>query len=687
MLASSAPIRSKLLTSQQDYINQSIEHFFYELPTEEKALTEQLQGIRKAFNKELDEKSPFYDIQNCIYDPLIYLRSVDIFANKITLGDLREYLLTYITNTLLAAFNDAQVEFPLALWDKDQIALQLEKEKDFATPFVSVKSKGQGITTHAWVIQHPEGIIYNVEYLRVGSSIDLVVNVMVNREEKTEKEVRCIERFRPIPALYSDEDEEKFISGLATPALQAAEEAAAKIVIQDFEFDEENLTTGAKSVLTYQYYYDLLYNEQLDIDDIAEISLDQAQTLIHPCIIDMLENEIVNIATALRLTKKQRIALTQPFFFKKLVNEEYTLEDFTSLTDAQCNLLILPNIQHLFTKNILKHIAEINYVSGSLTKVINDEIYFNLILANPPLFFLLRNITLAEAEQLLFPSIKSLIVRDILKINMALELSLRQGSILKNELIAKLVMDNKITLSNALILPHFIVVLINANPFIYETISSGKLLADGINTDPFTFLGDIFSSRIINIYHNTAVEKKETKDETVQIKKYIEQLALGINYSPEKMINLVYKRLTNRIRSDLEHELKLEGSDVPPFYNDILDVIHETDSAGAPPDCWAIIFSSINAIAKEILALPTKDIAATSPAKKSTLTSTLFLEKPRLESLAGIKEFCEKIVELGQLNYYDVDTKLTAEEEVEPEEDVEPDEEEEEITANRLSSF
>jgi hypothetical protein len=425
-----------LSKAQKEFIQATVEHFFYALPKDSKLLSTEISRIRSAFTGTVDEKDTDYSfLQKCIQKPSEHFQRLEkMNSQPIQLGEIREEILNIANTHICEAAKDAKLDLNESLWNVDMmlahVCTETNNEKDFKSnkvrthhgdnPYQLPAISGQFYT--AWTI--PNVTTHSVD---VRIEIDLKPDAKISHSYPLEE----------LPEFKNDTDQDRYFTiDIIDDAKDLAEEKAIELSlkylvehkhISSAEIKDINLE--ASRLLTYQIYIDAIIQKKIPTQDLWNLSKKQCRTLLQPIIIKRIQTGVESIASAKNLTDEdisilsnsafmrlieekkcdilsiknltpeQKELLGHPHYSVKCLNGSLNITDIKQLSSQQCKNLVLPSALYLEAKNILSF-ENIKNMNEGVKHIISDEFFRTQLTTGKIKYAFIQNLTLNRALRL-----------------------------------------------------------------------------------------------------------------------------------------------------------------------------------------------------------------------------------------------------------------------------------------------
>jgi hypothetical protein len=362
--------------------------------------------------------------------------------------------------------------------------------------------------------------------------------------------------------------------------------------------------------------------------------MEQLMILTNVDIMFMIENKLITLDEALKLTPKQAKVATS-YFREQVIQEEkgYQIKRFTKLNDTQCDNAALFCVRFLLKKEHITfdNVREMTAIAGV---IMSNGFYFDLLKQDPTLFFILQKVSdrfFNEAHILFHDPITQFIAghpRE--RLPLVLNLIARMPNIHRDD------------------------------HGICDLVKRSEVDIENVRQDSLDSWANIFSKRMMNIFNDTPIqichirqgEDTQSTDTLLLLRTDID--AIASSHQLGSLMNLVIKYFLLDIKRTLNSEFKAD--DMPKVYKNMVQIIQDAAvSNGAMTRYkWKDVLSKVIECARSVLdALPEESFVERSKAKRSRFApgaATQFVARHNRDSPEGMREFCEKILGMGGVN-------------------------------------
>lgn len=429
-----------LSEEQKRIVRESISHLL-DFSTQPSHFREQMQALTAALTETVSEENDYYWIGETWRDPGNYLKSIAQLGESVTVGEVRAYLIDYLTETINLVKLDPKPFDPAAL-------LNLIPKSAYKTPFEASKTRvntGESLwdlppleghlftrQLHFEETDAPGEHFFDVEDWQSGNEeftdviehdyqqmTKIVLEVNVTIHGKTFQRRRELETLRTI--FRDDNEEADYIARIKHRAECDGLHLAATEVLQRLqnitprkrELKLINYNLPVELVLTHQYYYALVEANKLKLSAIASLKKTEAMTLLDHAIIDLLQKRLVSFSVAKKLNPVAIPLVRHPVYHPMLVDEEIDIEMLRHLDQNRCHFLADPRIANLIQRHQLSF-AEAVKLPLFLYPIITHESFIPHFESTPVDWQALGKIRERLCDLLTQPSVIKLIVNNLL---------------------------------------------------------------------------------------------------------------------------------------------------------------------------------------------------------------------------------------------------------------------------------
>lgn len=366
---------------------------------------QQEASLMDALTRSVDKNHEFYWLRQCLFNPCVYLKAIASQGGLVTIGEVQEFLIQYILQTL------KNTNKPLQAWNETEIYKQFVNS-DLDKPFIARPFPIEpGI--HPLTLPVLDNKIYTQTLTILNEEIKTVpVDSNEGHSDSIESEVELLiddETFIPqkyaavivqmpldgkhwvateplvnIPTQFTnDAQEDQFLENLKLKAQATALESATilvqhhltkKYALDDRYVDNIFANTTLKEIVTTRYYFNLLNKGSLSLATFATITQEQMQTLIYPSIIALLQKNIISLKYALTLSPPEKQIITHFIYFSLLMKNTISLYDIHGINQKQVSCLFNPHIINLIQREKIRF-AEAKAIPTHLMPIITHTIY------------------------------------------------------------------------------------------------------------------------------------------------------------------------------------------------------------------------------------------------------------------------------------------------------------------------
>jgi len=494
--------------AQKEFIKATVEHFFYNLPTDEKKLSNEILRIQNAFNGKLDSKDSDYKLlQDCIYQPSTCFHRLDEMSNeRITPNEIKLEILTIANEAISSVIKKNNLS--LVIWNIEELKTTLNN--DDKQLFVSIKPRTHH-GDHPYQLPHIPGQTYTA-WSFPNEEVQMV-DVRVEMNLKPPKKISFTEHLMPLPDFKNDADQDHFfINTVANDAKDCAEDGVIRHTLKHL-YDHKKITKeelnetkfpGAE-LLLYQVYNEAIAAKKISLKAIYELSEQQVTTLTHPKIMQriadgketfascrdmaaedlelhqhsvfqqLLDEKKCDKDTLKNLTLHQKEVITHPSYAPRLLSGSLKIDDVKTLLSEECKNLMYPPALFLEAKKVI-NFQQIKSMTEGTKKIIADEFYQQLLVKNELEYKDIDPIDTKKAERLLEPDIQKAIADKQLTVSL-INIFIPSANYNTIRLLEKRVINRR----EASQLNYKAIILLNSDAFIRYLLSQDMIYPYEIN--------------------------------------------------------------------------------------------------------------------------------------------------------------------------------------------------------------
>ncbi len=392
-----------LTKQQKEFIEISIDHLI-DLPKELKSTELFIKKMHSVFKQEIKDQDdePFHSLQECLFSPTQYIQQIEKQSHApITIGEVQTHILDFSIKKIKKVTNE---KLP---WSRAELLKNWKTHADFEEKFISKPSHSSHDLFAPSFSPPPQvdrlfskRLILNEEFQIFQATVDVKVPrpelKTFNLEEIDEEDFETNEeQMAYLKEELSPVAEMKAINLTAKKALSYLVEE--KVILAK---EAEDVSQGAKKVLTYGYYFNLIKDKKIPFSDIQHITQVEANSLCSFATIDLLQSKKINFFAAKKVNKK---IIENSFYFRKLMEGQIEVNELFDLNDDQVKNLVSPNIIHLLEqKKIL--MKDVKGMSTPGRLLLENIFYYELFKKGEIPFNFIK--TLSKLSSLVFLNVE-----------------------------------------------------------------------------------------------------------------------------------------------------------------------------------------------------------------------------------------------------------------------------------------
>lgn len=387
-----------LTKSQINTIKASINHLL-DFPQEKSEFIQKESELMDALLNPVDKEHEFYWLGECLRKPTEYFRGLEQQGPGInsdnnttltlvtTIGEVQDTMLDHIFSCLSNTGN------ALSSWDKDKILSKLPTD-NWNTEFKSQKAAIEG-GENPWQLPTYSDRIYT-QALRLNDEIpDYFVDdepLIINQAAYVDITVACSPDKTINKSIYietlqtnfrTDNEENRYMEEILRLAGIEAKIAAAKIAITHLNDKCSHInhhkgivrnSNAVNEIVTNQFWFNAIEQGLVKFNQINSLTLYEAKNLLHPAIISLYKNQILDFRKAKRLTPPEMTIATHHVYTPLISNGSISINDILGITARRANLLVNPHVTNLIQREKLTF-NEAKHLPYDLKEIILSGIY------------------------------------------------------------------------------------------------------------------------------------------------------------------------------------------------------------------------------------------------------------------------------------------------------------------------
>lgn len=380
--------------AQEEFIKASIDHLL-SFSNNYDELINQIQALHTALlpDSMLVDDNEFAQLRECLHHPQNnFLRLETLNNNAITIANVKSYLLNYIDTQVQTAIK----AFPNINWDIPSIAAKTISHED-NTAFMSQMIKPLESTPAYNEIRERALIYHSI----IQDHFPLYcLEVKVNFNENDCYEEVCDFHFanteneegEAIPLPLMDYERATYLESLRPLARRESRRIAlsatldylaSKNRIKRSDYSVYEISRETTIICLHQFYFGLLEQGKIKFADIVNISRIQAESLLHPNIINLIFHDMTNIHFILSMKPPLIKICKNPYFIAEINKNPTLLDIFSEINLEQSKFLTSPALINLLrTNNITIDEAISLPPSQKLLRLLTTPFYYEKLLHN-----------------------------------------------------------------------------------------------------------------------------------------------------------------------------------------------------------------------------------------------------------------------------------------------------------------
>jgi hypothetical protein len=590
-----------LNSAQQGFITDTISYLFLDLPSEEKDFLDEVEKIKRAFTQPSEEKECGElqsSLRRFIHSPQNHFRNIEkLNSSQIQTGEIQEFVHDHLFALLTRKAEEANIAIDKLAWNKENLLSTLRSRVEFNMPYQPIAAPVINNEEHAYSI-NPSDRIFSA-FLEPKFDFRIIcLHTEIKLPSGNKHITENIAEFPPT-AFNTQENNRRFNNFIQelreNTALHEAENQAKSAVFEELfptHPKEDKVSSSAKILLTYSYYYSLVAHDRSSFEPIKKINLKQLKILSAPQIILLISKNKLSIQTAMTLSLEVTKLLSHHFWYNLFYENPLILREIANVSSQQVFVLHNPAICQLIIKQKIT-VEKAKDISISAALILSDPYYFRLIMEDPEQLKLIQSIHPEQSNNLKSNQIKKLIFQKILTLTEATQLSKNART------------------------------LIEDNPFILFLLENRLLTSKDLEQTPEKIWARVVSIRLQAIFTGKAYIINEKQDSIDQLEPDIMKITQEKGLIINKLLKLIIKDFLTHIKDSLSSKIK------EPLYSEISTKI---DNADRLRDGWE---KAISVIQNLIYHKP-------QPSTKKIRTS-FFAEEDPIKPFATITDMLVKL--------------------------------------------
>lgn len=463
-----------LSNSQKEFITGAIGHLI-DFPNTREGLIACVKQITTCIKQNnLSLAGDYKELCSCIIDPTDTLRRLENYNEnnvKVTVGEVKNHLLALITQQLEKNCGPLSLTFGDIGWQPEIIANTFTSNSDFASEFVSKRSRTEDQLPR-WENIRFENSMFQAALFRNENSDTIRFEVRLTLPHETRCET--VEHFAQTPQEAYDEEAvmHAFIPAASKEATNRAIDFLKTYLTRRQSFTSEKITkltehSTIKPLLLDSFYILLLLRNPQLVDLFLRLTPPQVNILRQSFAKSVLANQLCTMEEILQYTpiELQLIILYSLEIKSKLI----PIEKFKKLTDVQTRTLAIPAVSNAIKSQKLP-----------LEKALQFPIHAHAIFTSPLYadFFVNTTIDLNvfvfmkshHSTFFLKPEIAALFKDKALSFNYALHFTSNHCTIFSNPQIIALLAKNILRSGHLLRADDYTIDALMTNTHIYEAL-------------------------------------------------------------------------------------------------------------------------------------------------------------------------------------------------------------------------
>ena len=404
--------------------------YLLEFSDDADTFVEEAHTLHQALTTDIPETHDFFQLREYLIKPESKLQRLEE-SGPITIGEVQAYLMRHITSKIQAHAAKIAVALNTDVWNTENLCRNIIADENTSKPFQS-QVQATPPQPHPWDMPPLDNRIYQrrlsirttAETFPVaGEEAPLVVTtrqayvqvtVYCNEDFPDEDEIfLCdIPKFSDDTATDDRETDRYVIETIMTQAEDAAIWFAAKTARDYLDEAESDPDLACDIIMTHQYYYEQIYNGEIDFSSTEGLHVQTARMLLHPSIVHLQKCEILDFTAATELTNAEYAIICHHAYHRRLVSGQFMLADIQGCNHHQAHFLTHPQVSNLIVNNKLP-LTHARAMPLHLMPVLTANIYHRYFLTTAIDWERFRDIDERQAKLAMHPDFTKFIINQV----------------------------------------------------------------------------------------------------------------------------------------------------------------------------------------------------------------------------------------------------------------------------------
>lgn len=492
-----------LNTNQKTFIDSIIGHLL-DFSSSAIELTQQIEQLKVALTPDAPKSNNYYWLGQCLLNPETNLSGLEKQTivgqpSSASIGETQQYIVSQIKSKInKASIKDLFKELEKQI--KKNIKVVFKSKAQFIpageNPLTEMPNLRGKIYTRT--LRVSQNYIEEVNFLTTTAEVDITVTLSDNSVTKTTLPLGEIPNFR------TDRESDNYFDNLKIRAERKALEFAGKTVI-DKLYSNQLIKRDARDtakkdafvniIITSKYYFDLLYQRKLSLNLFLGCTEIQANNLIDPILIDLIQYKSIRMSDAKMLNKEEKRVATSPVFHLLLKDKKIKITDIIGISERRSKFLIQPIIANLIKQNVLTLSQAKKLPTYLLDARFDREKPKERADYQSNLDFILTPLNVINSD-----SFQCFLRKNMVNWNQLINITMEQCKLFFNDNFTTLITEEKITLHDILKLTSDAIDFITQFPYLCHWHKQSLFHLNQLNrcsNDDFTYLnGTIYAKRL-----------------------------------------------------------------------------------------------------------------------------------------------------------------------------------------------
>lgn len=325
---------------------------------------QQEDALVNAMLNPVGEDHDYYWLRECYYHPDAQFQGLERQGPAVSVGEIQAYILDLVTEHLQAS---GQKPYR---WNY-QLLFQSIPQSNWSTAFKSAGARVDG-GENPWQLPLLTDSVYS-QRLRLSEEEEVLIDDPIDPLTLTHHHVHVDVDINPLSSglikktahlteletnFASDQAERIYIENIRNRAEKRAQDIAVRSVmtylstiINVHSYKNRILDSPAAcKLLTHSFWLQQVADGKIDLRQIVSLREQEADNLLNPAIIFLIQSGVLTINTAMSLRQEKVRVITHPVYSNLLRTQQITLQEFNGISARRARLLINPAITALIQR-------------------------------------------------------------------------------------------------------------------------------------------------------------------------------------------------------------------------------------------------------------------------------------------------------------------------------------------------